>query len=140
MHAAVGSAAGSIPEEVMAEREFNRTGTSTTTGPKKASPRKADTRAANVAHSDSLTGASFRRSLRSIVPGGSSPKRSGHTNGSSDARDIEMGAVPQEVCQPPMTSYMGTLTTIFCAVIAGTHAFDLLLQFIPTLAYCLVTI
>lgn len=98
MHAAVGAAAGSIPEEVMAEREFNRTGSSTITGPqKKASPRKADASAANVAHSDTLTGASFRRSLRAIVPGGSSPKRQDHTNGSSDSQDIEMGAVPQEV-------------------------------------------
>ncbi|CAL8462536.1 g2069 [Coccomyxa elongata] len=91
----VGAAAGSIPEEVMAEREFNRTGSSTITGPKKASPRKNDTRAAPDAHSDSLTGASFRRSLRAIVPGGS-PKRQDHTNGSSDTQDIEMGAVAQE--------------------------------------------
>lgn len=101
MHAAVGAAAGSIPEEVMAEREFNRTGKGTITAPKNASPRKSDSRAAPAAHSDSLTGASFRRSLRAIVPGGS-PKCHDHTNGSSDTQDIEMGAVAQEVRRSPM--------------------------------------
>lgn len=103
MHAAIGNSAAAIPKEVMAEREFNRTGSSSP----KASPRKAAKPLRSgpgpdpVTRSDSLTSASFRKAMRAASEtnghAATNGHANGHPNGSCDAHDVEMGALPREV-------------------------------------------
>ncbi|KAK9906410.1 hypothetical protein WJX75_001426 [Coccomyxa subellipsoidea] len=98
----IGNSAAAIPEEVMAEREFNRTGSSSP----KASPRKAAKPLRSgpgpdpVTRSDSLTGAGFRKAMRAASEtnghAATNGHANGHANGSCDAHDVEMGALPRE--------------------------------------------